>query len=1370
MKISQKYKGYTIYLLLFLIFTLGNRAISQQNCNTAISLFPSSSLMTTVWVDGSSPNSWFTFNAGSKEIFVDLVLPNDSTSARIQHITLLDGTCGFQTEIQMHSFIGDSMKCTFIDLAVNHKYFLKVFADFDSSGIENQKMFSICLHNYDDSFSDQVIGSCTIDYCGSRNLINNGNFDNPGVPPSVLPGFYSDYYFREAGVPTFATYPDAIYIYNMCFNPSWNTSIQGLPGLTGNTNFLIVDGYDTTPGIKRVIWGQLIDSIIPGAYYNFSMWLCNLNHYGPDGNLPNVRLDINNIPVSFSNVNNEVVIVNDSNGWIQVCGKWFSGSSDTARFEIFMESDSTYYGNDLGIDKIEFFKKDLWVEGFDRTICLGDIVNIGDTLTIHGGIPSYSFLWSNNINVQANTVSPSQSTVYSITVVDHQNCITSDDIIVTVAEEEPPKIIGNNNNCNLITSYFVANSSVGDSLIWEIHPGNSGYFVSNQDTVLKTVQTSTSIQWKSSVLFPTIPDRAWLCVTWKRDGLYCVKKDSIPIFACCYPQDITDSLSNDTINTITIFNPGSRIAINGKLVVNDFLYLDGCNLFMGPESEIIMQGTSGNLLQAYNSSFIAGCDYMWNGITVQDSILKVVLDYCIIKDAICGIQSENGGRLEIHNSSFLNNSIGIRIKSRFDITGKEKFKSDNWVIWGNIFSNSNSNAELSLSPYQGNNSFAGIVIDHIDSIFIGDANNAANTFSNTVYGIKAKQASLSCFNNLFSDHVFSYTYVTGMNEYIKEGVALESYGSGYSLPRPRLRVGGDIPNQSNNFFRCLKGVVSFQQQTTILKDTFVDCVNPVTVLELLRNEPVEIADNIIMSSNSSVELTGTGVYVGNASISPTGVNMVIENNEISNLRVGISLVNQMGIYNNNARILFNSINLKYSPVSNGLHRTGINIQGSDFAYIYANTVNNGVYSPTVDDTSKCRGLRIAHTKNALIKLNQFNHLGSGIFTNGLLTNTNFVCNTLSNCYHGFYFGVKTALSNQGSQSQNDPTWIPHNNFIGPYLISNHQFKLSTSIGNIISIDTIKWYFRNTEGYNLQLDANCNNMLTHPCAQNIKGYINNNSSTFCNFSPGPLPNDDSLYFSRILDTTTREERLGRLLREDNLYIQLQDQYYWYEKEYLLNLILYDTSLINLGGFNDITYRELVDYLKTIDIGRIAEIYKLININRLDSANYLKEFLNDNIPWVKNYKDVFDVYLRSWATNSKEISENDQNLLLPIALLTPYEGGPAVYSARVLLGIDPEDFGIPYHSIDFTDKRNDLQISAFPNPANQYVTISTNVDYTENSKIEIFGLLGNSICVFYTNKPSCVFQISLNDIPSGIYTCRVSDYKRMSQAIRIIVVKN
>ncbi len=116
---------------------------------------------------------------------------------------------------------------------------------------------------------------------------------------------------------------------------------------------------------------------------------------------------------------------------------------------------------------------------------------------------------------------------------------------------------------------------------------------------------------------------------------------------------------------------------------------------------------------------------------------------------------------------------------------------------------------------------------------------------------------------------------------------------------------------------------------------------------------------------------------------------------------------------------------------------------------------------------------------------------------------------------------------------------------------------------------------------------------------------------------------------------------------------------------------------------------------------------------------------------------------------EIDSIQKQTLFSIAMLTPYIGGEGVYSARAMLGIDPEDYNLPYRLGHFADtvKVDEVNsIKIYPNPTKDNLIIEFNNEFN-NAEFILYDILGKELINKTINGTKV--RVDLGSINSGIY---------------------
>ena len=86
------------------------------------------------------------------------------------------------------------------------------------------------------------------------------------------------------------------------------------------------------------------------------------------------------------------------------------------------------------------------------------------------------------------------------------------------------------------------------------------------------------------------------------------------------------------------------------------------------------------------------------------------------------------------------------------------------------------------------------------------------------------------------------------------------------------------------------------------------------------------------------------------------------------------------------------------------------------------------------------------------------------------------------------------------------------------------------------------------------------------------------------------------------------------------------------------------------------------------------------------------------------------------------------------------------------------------VGMQDIANAVKVSAFPNPANTNVTISSNTTSGQIKSVRMFDVTGREV-LFTSNLNTAAYQINRNDLIAGIYLVQVQTEKGRS-SIKVI----
>jgi hypothetical protein len=109
---------------------------------------------------------------------------------------------------------------------------------------------------------------------------------------------------------------------------------------------------------------------------------------------------------------------------------------------------------------------------------------------------------------------------------------------------------------------------------------------------------------------------------------------------------------------------------------------------------------------------------------------------------------------------------------------------------------------------------------------------------------------------------------------------------------------------------------------------------------------------------------------------------------------------------------------------------------------------------------------------------------------------------------------------------------------------------------------------------------------------------------------------------------------------------------------------------------------------------------------------------------------------------------------------------VYTARIMLGLDPEDYMVAYRKPKATLRGVKQTVRVFPNPTSGTVTIEVSAELPlSNTLVEIFSVSGKLLYRFTMTSNS--ETISLNWLPKGIYFVRAMNGNLIFGTEKLIV---
>jgi hypothetical protein len=833
-------------------------------------------------------------------------------------------------------------------------------------------------------------------------------------------------------------------------------------------------------------------------------------------------------------------------------------------------------------------------------------------------------------------------------------------------------------------------------------------------------------------------------------------KSTYHVFECCFDDQDPQSFFDITLTTSNVGSLNNNAELHGITTIDGNVSISGKMIFMGPGAKIIM--TDNSNLSLDNSSLVFSCDQLWNGIFVQNPTQRIeMVNNSSVENAINGIFSRSGGAVDIENSTIRDCYIGVKIIDYRRISSFNPAPvpiqflfSDSQIIGGYI----------SAEPFSGNKgslTYAGMFVKNVETLEIGSVTNQPNQIENVIFGVYGANIKVLIENNHFVNIA-------------QNGFSRPSKAAVYAIFYPRANVisdayKGDVIIGNNQFSSCFVGITSIKNKVYIHDNLFQNMADAYSVNVYDCLSPSSINQNVF----------STGVKAGIYAARTAGVYSpgfeITDNNMLSaqsSLQYGIRLLNMKGhplLPNSSPKIRGNKIQFDQSYWTNPSQiHFGIYADNCHNTHFVCNEVKRVLAGGT--DYQKTWGMRISQTMGAQVYDNVFWKMGAGIYTSGDIYNTRFYCNDHVQSYLGYFFGPKTGLTNQGfapGTSAYYPNGLnPKDEFVnvgqgGQY----NGWKLDTDAGNIIS-PKISWYRYINAGPAADPEDNPPNVDLTP---NIQFITQNNASNVCSNPCTPMLTTAA--FDTVEMTIDEREALYYEILQAREYDELMEEYRMYDEEFLYTILASDTTLLWLGGENDQEYRDFYDSVKVSNVNRFYDIEKLIDSQVYDQAYDDLIELEPLNTIEANLKTAYLIYLNSWAIGRLELTLGEVDTLTEIAVQLPYAGGRGVYTARIMLGIEPFENELSYR---LSPPNCGIKtLLAFPNPANQMVTFQFEaVPKKETALIVVLSISGREEQSVNLQPFQTETTLNLCNLSKGVYLVRLK-YSNGDQASAKIIMQ-
>lgn len=243
---------------------------------------------------------------------------------------------------------------------------------------------------------------------------------------------------------------------------------------------------------------------------------------------------------------------------------------------------------------------------------------------------------------------------------------------------------------------------------------------------------------------------------------------------------------------------------------------------------------------------------------------------------------------------------------------------------------------------------------------------------------------------------------------------------------------------------------------------------------------------------------------------------------------------------------------------------------------------------------------------------------------------------------------------------------------------------------------------------------------------------------------------------------KHQEMLKIAKGQNNYPVYNESAKWMSKYGLYNQLQNDTTLQS----GDADLQSFTDSISQSSMGAICNLNKLLSQNNANSISNLTTAQTTNSSLFthniveQNFRDVFAIIIDNRKTDS--LSSNQISQLKAIAIQCPYESGPSVYNARVLLSRidntvyrnDCENAKPAIHKSPIEAAANGTAITVFPNPANNMLNVAIHLEQGQTAILKVYDLTGKLVLSKTLNENTDVSEISTVSLSEGMYIYKIN----------------
>ena len=217
------------------------------------------------------------------------------------------------------------------------------------------------------------------------------------------------------------------------------------------------------------------------------------------------------------------------------------------------------------------------------------------------------------------------------------------------------------------------------------------------------------------------------------------------------------------------------------------------------------------------------------------------------------------------------------------------------------------------------------------------------------------------------------------------------------------------------------------------------------------------------------------------------------------------------------------------------------------------------------------------------------------------------------------------------------------------------------------------------------------------------------------------------------------------------------------------LMYDESLMNLNTPDDAYLQEFYDTETNTNIGAMARVRFYIGEEDETQAEENNSTITPENQAALNERITNEIYLDTWAEDIYTFTQAQYESLSDIAEQNPISGGPAVYTARVMLGVDYNDYGSTENRLSASTFEAASFMHIYPNPAGDEINVEYSLGENNFGVLTFTDITGREIMSQKIYSDQNLLAVSTKKFEDGIYFLRLNVNSELIGVEKLLIMR-